>query len=133
MIRKQHRANLARLFSKRFGWSVRCRWTFTRQSISTVYESVLEYRWDTAHQPILPAFDSSQSLHASERIEHFAVHANYSRSPHSLEQAQRFDAPIALPQRYCAQPLDGNAESGGPCRTRTYDLLIKSQQLYQLS
>jgi hypothetical protein len=22
---------------------------------------------------------------------------------------------------------------GGPCRTRTYDLLIKSQQLYQLS
>jgi hypothetical protein len=26
-----------------------------------------------------------------------------------------------------------NLGSGGPCRTRTYDLLIKSQQLYQLS
>ena len=33
------------------------------------------------------------------------------------------------------KPCDRNTprESGGPCRTRTYDLLIKSQQLYQLS
>jgi hypothetical protein len=40
---------------------------------------------------------------------------------------------VSVRRKGAAQVLDCTGLNGGPCRDRTYDQLIKSQLLYQLS